>query len=166
MPPQDRGRPTPRTTHGGSRAHPEHRLQVAGQAVHLPRQVHIAEEVVHVLLQLLTLAVGHGGEHRRGGGHPLGELLQQLVEVLRIAGEEVTELVHELLELGSRLLARLALLHHRVQPVECLPKPVPLLRPHARDGAGCLVEVRLHDLLLQSLGQFLERSRASLEANS
>ena len=45
--------------------------------------------------------------------HRLRHLLEQLVECLRIAGEEVAEALHEAVEVG--LLAALALLEHLIE---------------------------------------------------
>ena len=67
--------------------------QVSRQTTHLPGEVHVAQKLVHQLLQLRPLAGRHRGEHRRGGRHALGELFEELVEVLRITGEQVAVLL-------------------------------------------------------------------------
>ena len=90
-------------------------LEVLCQALHLPAQVHVLEDRVHQIAQLRLLLGAHGVPHRLGGGHALGQLLQQLVEVLRVAGEHVAVLRHELLEAGVELVAALALLEHLVR---------------------------------------------------
>ena len=90
-------------------------LEVLGQALDLPAQVHVLEHRVHQAAQLGLLLGAHGVPHRLGGGHALGQLLQQLVEVLRVAREHVAELRHELLEAGVEVVAALALLEHGVR---------------------------------------------------
>ena len=67
--------------------------QVAAQLVHLPAQVHVAEQLVGELLQLRPLLGRHRVEHRLHRGHALGDLLEQLVEVLRVLREEVPVLL-------------------------------------------------------------------------
>ena len=84
----------------------EHRLQVLAELIHLPAQVHVLQQLIAELLQLRPLLGRHRVEHRLHRRHPLGHLLEQLVEVLRVLREEVAELLHELLEL--RVLAALA----------------------------------------------------------
>ncbi len=73
-------------------------LEVLGQAVDLPAQVHVLEHRLHEPAQLRLLLGAERVPDRLGGGHALGQLLEQLVEVLRIAREHVAELLHELLE--------------------------------------------------------------------
>ena len=58
-----------------------------------------------------------------------GDLLEQLVEVLRVLGEEVAELLHELLE--TRVVTALAPLEHLVQPGEHVLHALHVLRRHA-----------------------------------
>ena len=67
-----------------------------------------------------------------GGGHALGQLLEQLVEGLRVAGEHVAVLLHELLEARVERLAPLALLEHLVEGVEGVA--------HARHLLGVMLE--------------------------
>ncbi len=64
-------------------------LQVAGQPVHLPTQVEVLEQRFGQALELGPLFGRHGVPHGLGGGHPGGQLLEQLVEVLRVTGEQV-----------------------------------------------------------------------------
>ena len=79
----------------------EQLAEVAAQLVHLPAQVHVAEQLVGQLLQLRPLLGRHRVEHRLHRRHPPGELLEQLVERLRVLREEVPELLHELVEAGG-----------------------------------------------------------------
>ncbi len=80
-------------------------------------------------------------------GHLGRELFEQLVEGLRVAGEHVPELLHELLESRVDRFARLALLDHPVEGVERLPGPFHLLGVRVGQGLGHLVEPALRDLL-------------------
>ena len=104
----------------------------------------------------MALTLGHRGEHGGSRRHPLGELFQQLLEVLRITGEEVAEFRHELAETRIQLLSRLVLLDHLVEAIESLPQPVTLFWAHVLDGTSSLVQVRLNDLLAEALHQLLE----------
>ena len=76
----------------------KHSLQVPGELVHLPAKVHVVEQLVAELLQLCPLLGCHRVEHRLCSRHALGHLLEQFLEALRVLGEEVAELVHELFE--------------------------------------------------------------------
>ncbi len=94
-------------------ARARHRLaQVAGQALHLPAQVHVLEQRVGQRLELLALLGRQRAPHRLGRRHPLGQLLEQLVEGGRVAREHVAVLLHELLEGRVELLAPGPLLEH------------------------------------------------------
>ena len=84
------------------------------------------------------------------------ELLEKLVEVLRVTGEQVAVLRHEILETRIQRLPRPPLLHHLVEGVEGIADVLALLGARRRGRAGDLVEVRLHDLLAQSLEELLE----------
>ena len=81
-------------------------------------------------------------------------LLEQLVERLRVAGEEVAEAIHEALEVG--LLAALALFEHLVELGEHVLHARELLGRHLRHALLELVEHRVEQLLLQLLHQLLE----------
>ena len=48
----------------------------------------------------------------------MSKLFEELVEVLRITGEQVTVLLHELLEARVQRFSRRALFHHSVQGIE------------------------------------------------
>ena len=131
-------------------------LQVARQPVDLPPQVHVLEQGLGQALELGPLFGRHRVPHGLGGGHPGGQLLEELVEVLRVAGEQVAELLHERLEAGVDRLARLALLDHPVEGVEGLAHVLELGRVRVRQGLGHLVEVGLRHLLAELLHEFLE----------
>ena len=71
-------------------------LQVAvelGQRLH---QLGAAERLGREGVQLVALLLGHRVAHPLGGGRPLGEGVQQLLDVAGVLGEEVAVLVHEL----------------------------------------------------------------------
>ena len=55
--------------------------------------------------QLRALLGGHRVHHPLGGGRPLGQGVDQLVDVLRVLGEEVAVLVHEVGEVLGGVLA-------------------------------------------------------------
>ena len=95
-------------------------LEVAGQPVDLPTQVEVLEQGLGQALELGPLLGRHRVPHGLGRGHPGRQLLEQLVEVGRVAGEQVAELLHERLERRVERLARLALLDHPVEGVEGL----------------------------------------------
>ena len=67
----------------------EQRAQVAAELVDLPAQVHVLEQLLGQLAQLLALRRRHRVEHRLHGRHAPGHDLEQLVEGLRVLGEEV-----------------------------------------------------------------------------
>ena len=131
-------------------------LEVLGEALHLPAQVHVLEDRVHQVAQLRLLLGAHGVPHRLGGGHALGQLLQQLVEVLRVAGEHVAELRHELLEAGVEVVAVLALLQHGVQGVVGVAHALHLLAVHAGQRVGGTLEECVRHFAAQFLHQLLE----------
>ena len=90
----------------------ERLAEVGGEPVDLPAQVHVLQQLVGQALELRPLLGRHRVEHRLHGRHLLRHLLEQLVEGLRVAGEEVAELLHEALEGDVGVLAALALLEH------------------------------------------------------
>ena len=63
--------------------------EVLAEPVELPGEVHVAHQLLGEPCELGTLLGRHRGDHLRGRGHPAGELLEQLVEVLRPAREQV-----------------------------------------------------------------------------
>ena len=134
----------------------EGRSEVARQPIDLPREIHVAEKLVHERLQLGPLSGAHRRQHRRGCRHPLRELLEKLVEVLRVTGEQVAVLPHELLEARVERLPLAPLLHHPVEGVEGVADVLALLGTRRGRRPGQLVEIGLHDLLAQALEELLE----------
>ena len=72
--------------------------ELLAELIDLPAQVHVVEELFGQLLDLRPLLGRHRRQHRLHGGHPAGQHLQQLVEVLGVLGEEVAVALHEALE--------------------------------------------------------------------
>ncbi len=131
-------------------------LEVLRQAVDLPAQVHVLEHGPHELAQLRLLFGAEAVPHRLGGRHALGQLLEQLVEVLRVAREHVPELLHELLEAGVEVLASLALLEHAVERVVGVAHARHFLGAHVGQRLGGALEERVGHLPPQLLDQLLE----------
>ncbi len=73
-----------------------------------------------------------------------------------MAGEEVAEPAHEVLEGGVDRLPRLALLDHPVERVEHLADTLQLLRIGTRERLGHLIEPALGHFLPQALQELLE----------
>jgi hypothetical protein len=80
---------------------------VSAELVHLPAQVHVVEQLVGQLLELRPLLGRHRVEHRLHRGHALRPSARAARRGSGVLGEEVAELVHELVEAG--ILAALAL---------------------------------------------------------
>ena len=93
----------------------EQLAQVAAELVDLPAQVHVLQQLFGQALELGPLLGRHRVEHRLHGGHALSHHLEQLVEGLRVLGEEVAVAAHELLEGGLGVLAAFALLEQLVE---------------------------------------------------
>jgi len=90
----------------------KHALQVLRQLIHLPTQVHVFKQLFRKLLQLCTLLWSHAVQHGLSHCHALCHVLKQFVERLRILWKEITEIFHELFELG--VLAIFATFQHVV----------------------------------------------------
>ena len=129
-------------------------LEVAGELVDLPAQVEVLEQRLRQPLQLGALLGGHRVQQLLHLRHRLRDLLEQLVEVLRVAGEEVAVAPHEALEVG--LLAALALLEHLVQLGEHVLHALHVLGRHVLHALGDLVEHLVGELLAELLHQLLE----------
>ena len=128
------------------------------ELVDLPAQVHVLEQRLRERLQLRALLGRHRVEQLLHLRHRLRHLLEQLVEGLRVAGEEVAVALHEAVEVG--LLAALALLEHLVELGEHVLHLRHALGRHVLHALGHLVEVALHQLLAQLVHQLLEPLRA------
>ena len=131
-------------------------LEVLGQALHLPAQVHVLEHGLHELAQLGLLLGAERVPHGLGGGHALGQLLEELVERLRVAREHVAVLLHELLEAGIELLPAFALLEHLVEGVVGVPHARHLLGAHARERLGRALEEGVGHLPPELFDELLE----------
>ncbi len=129
-------------------------LQVARELVDLPPQVHVLEQRFGQRLQLRALLGRHRVEQLLHLRHRLRHLLEQLVERLRVAREEVAVALHEPFEVG--LLAALALLEHLVELVEHVLHALHALGRHVLHALGQLVEVALHQLLAELVHELLE----------
>ena len=148
-------------------------LEVLREALHLPAQVHVLEQSVGQLAQLSLLLGAERVPHGLGGGHPLGKLLEQLVEVLGVAREHVAEALHELPEGRVQLLAPLALFEHAIEGVIGVPHPRHLFGAHGRQRLGGTFEERLGHLAAKVVEQLVEpparprrRSRSAGELRS
>ena len=102
--------------------------EVLAELVDLPPQIHVVEQRVRHLLQLGALLGCHRVEELLHLRHRARHLLEQLVERLRVVGEEVAETLHEAFEVG--LLAGLALFEHVVELGEHVLHARQLLRRH------------------------------------
>ena len=129
---------------------------MVGQLVDLPPQVHVLEQLLREPLELRPLLGRHRVEHRLHGRHLLGHLLEELVEVLRVPREEIAELGHEALERGLGVLAGLAHLEQLVERAEHVLHARHVLGAHVAHRPGHLVEVALHELLLELVDQLVE----------
>ena len=129
-------------------------LQVARELVDLPAQVHVFEQRLRQRLQLRALFGAHRVEQLLHLRHRLRHLLEQLVEALRLAGEELAVALHEAVEVG--LLALFALLEHLVELVHHVLHGLHPLGGEVLHAFGHLVEVALHELLTQLVHQLLE----------
>ena len=111
-------------------------LEVGVHPGELLHQLRRPERLLRQLHQLLALLGGHRVEHplRRGGA--LGERVDQLVDVLRVLGEEVAVLVHELAEVLVGVGAGRVLLEQVVE-----------VGQHLRDGRPVLLGRALERLL-------------------
>ena len=131
------------------------RLEVAGELVDLPAQVHVLEQRLGEPLELGALLGRHRVEELLHLGHRLGHLLEQLVEALGVAGEEVPVAVHELLgKSGSSPRSRCSSIwfsSDSMSFIRCMRSG-----RHVLHALGHLVEVALHQLLAQLVHELLE----------
>ena len=102
-------------------------LEVGVHPRELLHQLRRPEGLLRELHQLLALLGRHRVEHPLGGGRTLGERVEQLVHVLRVVGEVVAVLVHEVTELLVRDAAGGVLLQQVVEVGEHLLDGLPVL---------------------------------------
>ena len=123
--------PCPRATLEVLRARPvlagTQGLEVGVHPGELLHQLRRAEGLLRELHQLLALLGRHRVEHPLGGGRTLGERVEQLVHVLRVVGEVVAVLVHEVTELLVRDALAGVLLQQVVEVGEHLLDGLPVL---------------------------------------
>ncbi len=110
--------------------------QVVVHPAQLAHEIRRAEGLLRELVELLALGGGERVAEARRRGGPLGEGVDEFIDALRILGEELPVLVHELLELR----------------VGVLPEPVRLeegveVAQHRLDRGPILVRGALHRLL-------------------
>ncbi len=103
------------------------RLEVGVHPSQGLHQLRRTERLGGELHQLLALLGGHRVEHPLGGGGALGEGVEQLVDVLRVLGEVVPVLVHELPKVLVGVGTALVLLEQLVEVVEHLVDPLTVL---------------------------------------
>ena len=129
-------------------------LEVAGQVVHLPGEVEVAEELLGECLELAALLLRHRRQQRLHLRHRAGHLLQQLVEALWVAGEELAVALHKPSEVG--LLPRFPGGQHGVELGQHVLERLHPLGRHVGHALGHPVELALEELLAQLVAQLLE----------
>ncbi len=113
------------------------------------------EERLHHVLELAALAGRHAREHRLHLAALLGDLLHQLVQVLR-PREVVAPLLLEGVEV--RLATLRAVLEHAVEIAQHLPHPLEVLGAHVAERLLHVRQERLQHLLLEPLHQLPEQA--------
>ena len=111
-----------------------------GQSIHFERKVEVLEDLPRQRFQLGPLLRRHRPQQPRQRGHPSCHLLQQLVERLRVLGEEVAVPLHETGEV--EWLSPVPSLDHRVQLGQHVLEALQLLGRHAAHPLGHVAEVR------------------------
>ena len=127
-----------------------HRGRELGQ---VPAQPVVAQQRVHRVLELGPLLGRHRLEERLQRGHPLGELVDDVVEGLR-AREERAVLGHELRDV--RIAARDPFLEELVEVADHLPVGGELLRGRAPDRVRHATDELVEHLLAELLDQGVE----------
>ena len=89
--------------------------EVILQLRHLGGKVHVLPGLLHEPGEFLALLRRHRVEHALHGSGPAREVVEQLLEALGSVGEELSVLVHELLEVLADVLAPAMLVQHRVE---------------------------------------------------
>ena len=92
-----------------------------------------------------------------GGRGPPGQRVDQLVEVLRLLGEELAVLLHELLELFRRVLAAGIGVEHVVERGHHLADALEILRRRVLHGVAHAGELRVEHLTAQQVLDLLVR---------
>ena len=100
------------------------RPQVVVERGHLRGEVGVAERLRHEAGELLALLRGERGHQPLGGSRLAGQLVDELVDVLRVAGEQVPVLGHELVEVLLRVLAPRVLVEQLVEVAQHVLEPL------------------------------------------
>ena len=129
-----------------------HLRQRFRELVHRGLQSGIVERGAEQLLELIAHVARHRLPQRTHRRHALGQLTEQVVPVLRAAGE-LGVLPLEGLEVG--LAALHPLLQGAVEVADHLPRPLELFGREILQRLAHVLEVRAQDLLLQLLEELL-----------
>jgi hypothetical protein len=132
----------------------ERRGQVRAEPVDLEREIHVLQHLLGERSELRAFLGRQRREQPGHRGHPGGHLLEQLVQRLRVAGEEFPVALHEALEVVG--LAPLTLLDHPVQLGEHVAEAREVLGGHRAHPLGHAAEVPAHHLLADVLQQLVE----------
>ncbi len=124
-----------------------------GQLGEVPAQPVVPEQGIHRVLELGPLLGRHGLEERLERGHPLGELLDDVVQALG-AGEERAVLGHELRDV--RIPAGDPFLEELVEVADHLPVRGEVLRRGVPDRVRHPADELVEDLLAKLLHEGLE----------
>ena len=119
----------------------------------VPAQSVVPQQGIDHRLQLCALFRGHRAQERLHGRHSLGQLLDDVVEILG-AREESTVFLEELARVG--LAPGEALLEQPVQVPNHLPVCRQVFRGDALDGLGQAADVLVEDLPLELRNQLIE----------
>ncbi len=132
------------------------RAQGVGEPVHLGRHPEVGEDALGGLREFRALVRGEGGHHPLRRGHPAGEGVDQLVEVLRVVGEEVAVALHEVVELILRQFTALVGGEHLVQLGQHVAHAGHVLGGGALQGILHPGEAAVEDLAAQQVLGLLE----------
>ena len=136
-------------------------VQVRGELGEVDQQPVVAQQRIHHRLELGPLGRAHRPQERLHGRHPLGELVDDVVERLR-AGEERPVLGQELRRI--RIATADPLPDQLVEVTDHRPVGGQVLGAHRPDGVGHARHELVEDLLLESLDELVEAlSRGRLE---
>ncbi len=122
--------------------------QVRHQSIQREVQLHVLHHPGEHRAQFALLVGGQGVEHRLGRGGALGHHAHHVLEVLG-AGEEVAELLHEVLERGIEVLAASVLLDHGRERVHHVAHPRQFLGVGSTHHLLALLEVRIEDVAFE-----------------